>query len=219
VAQSGDDADWIDLTGNIVGRHMVREKPAPQGTGSDLSPRPTDAEAEYRIAETLMELTRTSMLDRLRHRMPPWWVLHSVPIGTCEPDIDHVACGPPGIFTINTKYHPASRVDVDNDKIAVNKNDTEYAPTAEAMGQSARQLLCAALRGAGEADLVRKLIVRPVVAIVGARVVGRGQPHGVIVATPANLQLFLREQPPALSAVDVQRMLDIARRSTTWTEN
>jgi len=39
-----------------------------------------------------------------------WTVLHSVPVGTGSTDIDHVAIGPAGVFTINTKYSPGSKV-------------------------------------------------------------------------------------------------------------
>jgi hypothetical protein len=37
---------------------------------------------------------------------PEWTVLHSVPVGTGSTDIDHIAIGPAGVFTLNTKYSP-----------------------------------------------------------------------------------------------------------------
>lgn len=37
---------------------------------------------------------------------PGWTVLHSVPVGSGDSDIDHVVIGPAGVFTINTKNHP-----------------------------------------------------------------------------------------------------------------
>ena len=41
-----------------------------------------------------------------------WRVLHSVPIGTGETDIDHVVIGPPGVFSLNSKNHLGKRVTV-----------------------------------------------------------------------------------------------------------
>src|SRR5690606_5346631 len=37
-------------------------------------------------------------------------VLHSVPIGNGNTDIDHVVIGPSGVFTINTKYTNGKKV-------------------------------------------------------------------------------------------------------------
>lgn len=53
---------------------------------------------EQRVAATL------STLD------PEWTVLHSVPVGAGSTDIDHIAIGPAGVFTLNTKYSPDSKV-------------------------------------------------------------------------------------------------------------
>ena len=41
---------------------------------------------------------------------PEWTVLHSVPVGRGKSDIDHIAIGPPGVFTINTKFSPGKDV-------------------------------------------------------------------------------------------------------------
>lgn len=48
--------------------------------------------------------TRLAMLG------PEYTVLHSVPIGNGNSDIDHVVIGPTGVFTINTKYSPGKDV-------------------------------------------------------------------------------------------------------------
>lgn len=48
--------------------------------------------------------TRLAMLG------PEYTVLHSVPIGSGNSDIDHVVIGPTGIFTINTKYSPGKSI-------------------------------------------------------------------------------------------------------------
>lgn len=45
-------------------------------------------------------------LDKLCRRDPRWRVLHSVPVGERGADIDHVAIGPGGVFTLNAKHYP-----------------------------------------------------------------------------------------------------------------
>jgi hypothetical protein len=53
---------------------------------------------EQRVAATLATLG------------PEWTVLHSVPVGTGNTDIDHIVIGPAGVFTLNTKYSPGNAV-------------------------------------------------------------------------------------------------------------
>lgn len=55
----------------------------------------------------LGERRTASLLSELDHQ---WTVLHSVPVGSGKTDIDHVAIGPGGVFTINTKYSPGAKV-------------------------------------------------------------------------------------------------------------
>lgn len=43
--------------------------------------------------------------------------------------------------------------------------------------------------------MASQLVVRPMLAIVGARLLGRGRPGGVIVATPVTLAVYLRSLP------------------------
>ncbi len=59
-----------------------------------------------------------------------WTVLHSVPVGRGTSDIDHVAIGPPGVFTINTKYSPGRRVWVAGRGLLVEGVKTQYINNA-----------------------------------------------------------------------------------------
>ena len=47
---------------------------------------------------------------RMRKLGDGWHVLHSVPVGEKDSDIDHVVIGPPGVFTLNTKNHSRKKV-------------------------------------------------------------------------------------------------------------
>ncbi len=55
------------------------------------------ADGEVLVARELARVVRTD---------PRWRVLHAVPVGTGDSDIDHLVIGPGGVFTVNTKHHP-----------------------------------------------------------------------------------------------------------------
>lgn len=227
---------WTDLTGNRAGEQVTREaarRRRVEGEGADRSWR-LGAEGEHVVADALAELTVASRWDRLRRREPEWWALHSVPVGTGTVDIDHVLCGPPGVFTINTKHHRTKRVEIDDHQVLVGGRPTRYVEKAVFEAARAGQLLragCVRLAlseptSTGvpervvaelvEAELFGELAVRPVLVVVGARLLGRGRPGGVVVTTPARLALLLRELPTQLTAAQVRVLYEVARRSTTW---
>ena len=66
-----------------------------------------DDEARGWYRGVIGERRVASLLDQLGDE---WTVLHSVPVGGGTTDIDHIAIGPPGVFTINTKYSPGRDV-------------------------------------------------------------------------------------------------------------
>ena len=47
-------------------------------------------------------------------------MLHSVPVGSDDSDIDHVLIGPPGVYTINTKHHAGKSVWVAGNALQIN---------------------------------------------------------------------------------------------------
>jgi len=50
-------------------------------------------------------------VGRLLEKLPEGWtVLHAVPVGKGDSDIDHVVIGPGGVFTINIKNHAGHKV-------------------------------------------------------------------------------------------------------------
>jgi hypothetical protein len=65
-------------------------------------------------------------------------------------------------------------------------------------------------------ELASRLVVRPVLAIAGARLLAPSRPGGVIVTTPAQLGLLLRELTAQLAGTELARLHDVVRRSTTW---
>lgn len=66
-----------------------------------------DEEAEGWYRGVLGERRVAALLQQLGEG---WTVIHSVPVGRGTSDIDHIAIGPPGVFTINTKFSPGKDV-------------------------------------------------------------------------------------------------------------
>lgn len=185
------------------------------GAGADHSWR-LGADGEITVAAVLSALTEPSRLDRLRRRAPSWRVLHSVPIGTGRGDIDHVLIGPPGIVTINTKHHRAGRLALDGDKLIVNGRPTDYIPTARREAQRAAALLGSALDTTGHTELAARVIVRPVLAVVGGRVLIANWAPGVSVVMTRQLTHTLTSLPPALDPREVDAIYDVARHRAVW---
>jgi hypothetical protein len=121
------------------------------------------------------------------------------------------------VFTINAKHHRTRRVAIEGDRVSVGGRGTDYVAKAVAEADRAGRFLADAVAAAGHAGLSGRVRVRPVLAIVGARLLGSGRPGGVIVATPARLPLLLREMPEQLTDPEVEALYEVVRRSTTWT--
>lgn len=110
-------APWQDLALNRPGQavqdraraeyELLREQHGRLKAGLlRLSDRKTD-ERSWRIG-AVGEGRVGAELERLVRR--GFRVLHSVPVGQRDSDIDHVVVGPPGVFTVNTKWHPEGRI-------------------------------------------------------------------------------------------------------------
>jgi len=190
----------VDLARNAPGIGVSYEaacRRQADGVGTDRSWR-VGADGEVRVAEVLGELTRTHWY-RWRGRAPSWRVLHSVPLldaaGRGRGDIDHVLIGPPGVVTVNTKHHRAGRLELDGDALVVNGRPTEYVRKARLEALRAGELLRAALVGVGQPGLVDRLVVRPLLAIVGGRLLVTSWPAGVTVVMTRQLVPVLRGMP------------------------
>ena len=69
-------------------------------------------------------------------------VLHSVPIGRGESDIDHVVISPLGaVHVINTKAHRRARISVYNFSLYVNGSKTDYVRNSDYEGRRVAKLL------------------------------------------------------------------------------
>lgn len=213
---------WIDLAGNAPGisvSHKAARKRQALGVGSDRSWR-VGADGERIVAALLHGLTAPSGLaravSRQARRQAQWRVLHSVPLGDGERDIDHVLVGPPGIVTINTKHHRGGRLVIHGDLISVDEFRTTYVQQARSEAAIAAAAVGARLRAAGHHALAERLAVHPVIAVHGGVLQVVSWPRGVTVTTTNTLLHALGSMPGVLDGAEVEEVYAIARRSTTW---
>ena len=143
-----------------------------------------------------------------------WRVLHSVPVGTRDSDIDHVVIGPGGVYTINAKNHPGARIWVGGDTFTVNGQRVPYIHNCRHEAQRASRLLTEAV---GFPVFVTGLLA--VYGADGGFTVKRQPATDVVVLTRRETAKWLSRRPDTLTVEQVNAIYDHARRSTTWSTN
>ncbi len=135
-------------------------------------------------------------------------MLHSVPVGTGDSDIDHVVIGPGGVFTLSTKNHGGKEVWFHTNACKVNGVSQPYLRNSRHEGTRAARLLTAACDAPVE--------VQPVLVVIADDITLKGRPEDVLISSPRKLVRRLREQPERLDGSQVDAIYEQARRSTTW---
>jgi len=149
-------------------------------------------------------------------------VLHSVPLGDgrgdgqAHTDVDHLLIGPPGVVSINTKHHRTGKLYLDGDQLVLNGRRTDYVPKARREADRVTSFLHTTLAAHGDAELAGRVPVRPLLAIVGGRLMTERWPAGVTVVMTSTLIEAVRAFPPVLDPDQVVAVYELARRSTTW---
>jgi hypothetical protein len=139
---------------------------------------------------------------------PQWLVLHAVPVGAGDSDIDHVAIGPAGVYTVNTKHHACQKITV-SEALWVSGQRTDHLRNSRHEAERAGRLLGAATG--------RAVVVRPIIAIHGAeRVTIRRRPRDVEVLTVRQLVRWLSKQRPRLTTEDQAAIRSVAEHPHTW---
>jgi hypothetical protein len=140
---------------------------------------------------------------------PEWTVLHSVPVGQADSDIDHVVIGPAGVFTINTKNHAGQKVWIAGHGLAISGHKTDYIHAAIGEAAIAERRLSAATG-----------LTVPVAAVIvlldpGKRTVKVPPAGGVHVVSDSEL-LELLDGRPVFSESQVARIVEAAIKPETW---
>lgn len=137
-----------------------------------------------------------------------WRIIHSVPIGTGEVDIDHLVIGPPGVFTLNAKNHLGGRVSVTPKAIYVNGKFQPYLAKSRAEGNRATKILTAACG--------YEINVQPLIVILANDLRLKGSTEGVHVVGRKRVTRWLRKRIQVLSTDEVEAIYAVARRRRTW---
>jgi hypothetical protein len=145
---------------------------------------------------------------QLRKLGEGWHVIHSVPVGTNETDIDHVVIGSPGVFTLNSKNHLGGRVTVNAKAVYVNGIYQPYIAKSRSEGKRASKLLAAASG--------HDVVARPVIVIMTSDLRIKESPDGVDVVGRKGIARWLANQPVTLTPDAVESLFTIARRRSTW---
>ncbi|MFW5472761.1 nuclease-related domain-containing protein [Knoellia sp. CPCC 206450] len=208
-----DQRPWIDLASNSAGaearqRAQSARSAAPVrtalarvlGVHTDERAWRIGADGEERVAA---ELAKVRMKD------PRWRFLHAVPVGGRGSDIDHVVVGPGGVFTVNAKHHPGAAIWVGGNTFMVNGSRQPYVRNARHEAERASRVLSEAC---GFTVHVQGLVV----TVNAKSVTVKSQPDGVAVVPRMQLASWLRRHGDLHTDEIVERVYEVARRSTTW---
>lgn len=153
-----------------------------------------------------------AVAQRLEQLGPAWHVLHSVPVGKGSSDIDHIAIGPGGVYTINTKHHPDARVVVKGDSFYVDGHPQRYVRIARFEADRAERILSKALG--------HPVPVMGLIAVMGATggFTVKEQPHDgrVVVVPRKRVDTWLANRRSSLTPEQLAAIYEIARRDITW---
>ena len=209
---------WADLATHVPGQLARERAEAEAAAARDRSrvvaflARALDAKTDERAWRVGAggEETVGSRLDKLERR--GWHVLHAVPVGARESDIDHVLIGPGGVFTINTKTHPGGRVWVGRHAVKVNGHAQPYLRNSRHEAARASRLLSDACGLPIEARPVLVFLTGTLIPNVTVT----QQPDDVLVLDRMDIPGAFKRSRRRLTDEQVTHVYDLARRSTTW---
>ena len=152
------------------------------------------------------ELAVAAALARLGTQ---WTVLHAVPVGRGESDIDHIVVSPAGVFTVNTKRHWRQKIWLSSKLLMVGGQKTSHLRNARYEAQRASALL--------SERLGFPVPVRAVIAIVdSAEWTVRSRPEDVSVLRATELRRVLLRRRRVWSADEVALIREVAVQPSTW---
>src|SRR5665213_264156 len=137
-----------------------------------------------------------------------WRVLHAVPVGDKDSDIDHVVIGPRGVFTLNTKNHPGKQIWVVERAFMVSGQRTDSLRNSRFEAPRASKLLSAACGF--------DIPVIPVIVVMAEKLTIKAPPDGVHVVGRRGVVKWLKARPPTLTPERVAEIFQQARSAATW---
>lgn len=148
-------------------------------------------------------------LEQLTAGDPRWRVLHGITVGAANADIDHLVIGPTGVYTVNSKHHPGSRMFVAHDAVMVNGRRYPYVRNSRHEAARASRLLSGACG--------RHVRVSGLIVPVGLhRLDIRAQPRDVAVVSWRRVNRWLTSGPAELDGPSINLIYAAACRTSTW---
>ncbi|MEU4735960.1 nuclease-related domain-containing protein [Streptomyces fradiae] len=145
-------------------------------------------------------------LDRLRGH--GWFTLHAVQWATGT-DVDHLAIGPAGVFTVNSKRHPGKTVWYGDTAITINGSRTRHIAASQSEARRVSRVLSHACGFS--------VPVRPVISVVhAAKLTVKGANPPVLVLAVEHIDRVLSGLSPVLSPDQVAHIYGVARQARTW---
>lgn len=138
---------------------------------------------------------------RLARLPEPWTVVHDLPIGDHGANVDHLAVGPGGVFSLNTK-NLTGRVWVGGGTFLHNGHKQPYVPKSRREAERVAALLGVAVTG--------------VIVVLADDLVVKEQPRDVVVVDAARVRRWLRSRPPVLPSQDLAALVRRVRDPRTW---
>jgi hypothetical protein len=142
---------------------------------------------------------------------PEWLVLHSVPFGSAETDIDHLVVGPRGIFTLNTKNHHRASIWVVDSHMRVDNFPNRHLQAS--MGEAGR-VAERLKRKTGAAHVVTPVLVMVSPSSINDKRDRLNRRPAVI--PDSQLIRWLQQHPTTATADEVQLLKLVAEEPDTW---
>ncbi|HWL37650.1 MAG TPA: nuclease-related domain-containing protein [Frankiaceae bacterium] len=138
---------------------------------------------------------------RLARLPEPWTVVHDLPIGDNGANVDHLAVGPGGVFSLNTK-NLTGRVWVGGGTFLHNGQKQPYVPKARREAERVGRLLGVPVHG--------------VIVVIADDLTVKEQPREVAVVSADRIRRWLQSRPPTLSPDDLTSLVRRVRDPRTW---
>lgn len=217
--EPGEEDLGLHLPGHGLADEASRLR-AEVGHGADRPAR-LRADGQHAVADALAKLSRGARPTPglRRGRAPRWRILHTVPMvfEGGEVLLDHVVFGPAGVFVVEVHNIPGGRVVITPEALEIDKQKVDLGRLRR-LGKEAEERLSEALAiAAGAETTLNPPPVTPVVAVVGAVVIGSDRPRGVLVSRVGHLPRLLQAFGDRLVPQAVEQTFAVARRSVTWT--
>jgi len=135
-------------------------------------------------------------------------VLHAVPIGRGEADVDHIVVGPTGVFSINSKNHSGQRVFVGGGSFIIGSQRTPHIRNSLSEGKRATKLLSDAASC--------PILVQPLLVVIADQVKRGSTASSVVVLTPGSVRRWILDLPRIHSVEAVRYLSMIAEDRATW---